>query len=161
MNRRGHIGTALIPVLALILVVNALFVMNGFNEGLGKARAEIRAVNSKALAEHKLIEQNVNASVWASIAIASSGGESNKNFDNSFKKALSDVINQQRNSGINTNVYAKLANGEYSLKIDGKNYVLIVSEVFDKTVLGVNEVTRFYSLKVVFDKSKLISIEEI
>lgn len=161
MNRRGHIGTALMPFLALILIVNALFIMQDFNSDISKKRAELRAFSDKSGAEHNAIIEIVKSSILESIATASSGGLDRADFEEAFNKTLREIINPQRISGINTNVYAKIANGEYAIsKNAAGNYVLIVNGVFDKSSFAVNEATYYYSIEVVFDRTKVLSIKE-
>ena len=156
MNRKGHIGTFLMPIIALVLVVNALFVMITFNEDISKARAEIRASTSKMIAEHQLVRFNLNKSISDSIL-----GADKNDFEKTFNESLKDASLKYRTSETNTNLYAKLSLGDYSLTLKDGKYELIVSEVSENYNLDNNEVTYAYSLKAIFDKTKVNSVKVI
>ena len=136
-----------------MIVINALFVMWTFGKDLGKSKAEIRAMTSKALAEHKLIEKNVREIVAEAIKLSDKN-----NFEESFNKSVKDIANRERFSGLSTNIYARFAHGEYTLSFDNINYVLTVNDVFENGLYGVNEVKYNYSMIVIFDKERVISV---
>jgi hypothetical protein len=155
MNRRGHIGTGLMPLIALALFVNAWVVMYGFDVDLTKSRADLRAIEEKSSFTHKFVKDELNKTFLEAIA------QSDKsNFELSFNNSLRQSANNLRNSGLNTNLYARIALGEYTLTKNGENYTLIVKDVFENEASGVNEISYFYSLRINFDKTKVVSIEE-
>ena len=157
MNRKGNIGTALMPLLALILFVNALFVMNGFNEDFSKKKSELRILSDKSSTEHELIELKFKEAVLNSIS-ASNGS---LDFESSFKSNLSSFAEVERVSGLNTNLYGKLANGEYSLISIDDRYELLIFDVFENYGYANNELKYAYSVKIIFDEMKVISFEKI
>lgn len=153
MNRRGNIGTLMLVFGALILVIYALYVMISFNGSIGKNRNELRDISDKAEISHEAILDNVNKIVLSSIQASTNS----VNFEKSFKESLNVVALPYRNSGLNNNVYAKLAVGDYSLHFDGSKYVLNASGMFEIYKSGQNEIRYDYSLDVLFDKTRVIS----
>ena len=163
MNRKGHIGTALVPLLALILVINALFVMDSFNGDISKVRAEIRATMNKVSVEHKFVKSTLNETIIKSIDLSKDklANFGDSDFEKTFNESIKMLAEEKRASGLNTNVYAKIALGEYSLSFDsisGK-YTLIVNDIFEQTNVANNEARYNYNLKVLFDMEKVISVE--
>lgn len=154
MNRRGHIGTMLLVIGALILVVSALYVMTRFGDDVSKVRSEMRSLSGKSSVGHKDVLVSVEKMVLMAVD-SSTSVEFEKIFNESIKK----FAEEKRASGVNANVYAKIALGEYSLNFDGTNYVLIVNNVFENTGVGNNEVHYIYNLRVLFDKSSVISVD--
>lgn len=156
MDRKGHIGTMLLPFIALILVVNALVVMHVFNGNIDEEKAQIRIVSDKAFVGHELVFNSLNESVSESIS------NSNKeDFELSFRNLLKDSVEKLRNSGVNTNIYAKLAVQDYSLDLSNGVYELMVKDVFENYDNFNNEVSYKYSIRVLFDMDKIILIEKI
>lgn len=156
MNRKGHIGTALLPVLALILVINSFVVMSSFNSDVVKIKSEFGSLSGRANAEHNLIIENIEVGLNQSIELANI-----TLFEQDLNKFVKEFANTKRDSSLNTNLYAKIALGNYSLLKNRDSYELTVLDVFENYNLNNNEVAYSYSLKVVFDKDKVISIEEI
>jgi hypothetical protein len=126
MNKRGHIGTALLPFIAFILIINAFYVMYTFNGKLDSYRSELNSVVGLSIAEHESIKENIISSISEAISSVSSEDRSNGRFEDAFKKALSENIETYRSSGQNTNVYAKLSLGNYSLSFSDEVYTLTV-----------------------------------
>lgn len=155
MNRKGHIGTFLISVLYLILAINLLFVMAIFNEDISLISGEIEVLNQKSEASHELVLFNLNSSISDSI----SSSRSATNFEKAFNESLKALAEQKRASGLNTNLYGKIATGNYTLTFSGLRYELVVSDVFEDYKEGNNEVRYSYSMLAVFDKEKVISLD--
>ncbi len=161
MNRRGHLGTLLLVFGALILVSVSLFVMYDFGSEVDKHKSELRAVTSKSDALHKFLLKDFENMVFESITLSKGKNELEfeKNFNESFKSiAFREREKKVRN--INTNLYAQISLGNYSLKfveLSGK-YELVVGDVFEKTDFENHEIKYLYSVKVIFDKEKIYSV---
>jgi len=153
MNRRGNIGTLMLVFGALILVIYALYFMISFNGNFGVSKNELRDISDKAEINHELILDNVNKMVLSSIQASASSG----NFEKSFNESLKGLAIPYRISGLDNNVYAKIAVGDYSLKFDGSAYALSVNGLFESYKSGQNEIRYDYSASVLFDKTRLIS----
>lgn len=158
MNKRGHIGTALLPFIAFILIINAFYVMYTFNGKLDSYASELNSVVDLSLAEHESVKKNIVYSVSEAISSISSEDKSDLKFEDAFKKALSEKIETYRSSGQNTNIYAKLSLGNYGLSFNDGIYTLTASDIFEDSKYSNNEIRYSYSLKVVFDKNKVVSV---
>ncbi|MEK6915242.1 MAG: hypothetical protein AABW89_01715 [Nanoarchaeota archaeon] len=154
MNRKGHIGTALMPFLFLVLIVNALIVMYGFSSEVDKTKAQIRALIGESYAGHENILNWVNKSVTESLLVADKN-----DFEDSFNLSFKKLADEKRGSELNTNMYAKIALGEYSLFKDGDKYIINVKDVFESSNVEYNGVKYSYSLTVLFDDSKVLDIK--
>ena len=66
---------------------------------------------------------------------------------------------KERMNGLDANLYAKLALGQYSLNFDGVNYALVVDGIFEQVIVEKNEAKYNYNLKILFNKTAVISIE--
>jgi len=157
MNKKGHIGTLLLVFGALVLVVFALYSMISFNSDLSKKKAELRASSDFAEASHKFVLKGFEDILGKSISDSKSSSEFEKSFNTYLKKYAS----EKRESGLSNNLYAKLSLGDYSLTLKDGKYELIVSEVSENYNLDNNEVTYAYSLKAIFDKTKVNSVKVI
>lgn len=153
MNRKGHIGTALIPFLFLVLIVNALIVMYGFSSEVDKTKAPVRLLIGKSYEGHENILNWINKSVTESLLSVDK-----TNFENSFKSKFSELANGIRDSELNTNLYAKIALVDYSFVLDDGRYNIVVKDVFETNVIENNEMKYNYSLTVLFDDSKVLDI---
>lgn len=155
MNRQGHTGTVLLVIGAFLLVIAALYVMISSNSDLSLIKAELRGASDFASANHKYLlevsEDIINRSIDESRNSAS--------FENSFNDSLKKYASERRTSGLNNNLYAKLALGDYSLLLEDGKYELIVSGISENYNLNNNEITYSYSFKAIFDKMNVISIQ--
>lgn len=156
MNKRGHVGTIMLVIGALFLVIVSLFMMVSSNTDLSLIRSELRASSDFAEANHKYLLSSINKIVVDSINESNNSSDFEKSFNESLKKYASD----QRASGLNNNLYAKLSLGQYSLLSEAGNYELVVSDISEKYNLNNNEISYSYSLKIIFGRDKVISVQE-
>src|SRR3989344_1389917 len=155
MNRRGHIGTMLMVFGALILVINALLVMQSFKFDISKTRADFRLTADKLEGIHEYIIKNVKNLTEEAIFISKDSAD----FENSFNNSLKVLAEKERMNGLDANLYAKLALGQYSLNFDGVNYALVVDGIFEQVIVEKNEAKYNHNLKILFNKTAVISIE--
>ena len=156
MNRRGHLGTLLLVFGAFILVGYALHAMLSFGGDISKIKAELRALSGKSVAVHKDVLINIEKMVFKAIASSTS-----VDFEKTFNECIKKLAEEKRASGLNMNVYAKLALGNYSLTFDSvtAKYTLVVNNVFEQTAVENNNVRYLYNLEILFDKSHVISVK--
>lgn len=156
-NRRGHVGTILLVIGAFLLVIFALYAMISSNSDLDLIKAELRSASDFAEANHKLVLMNSREIVNLSLL----DSNSSSNFESDFKESLKKHASDKRVSGLSNNLYAKFSLGDYSLISKNGNYEIIVSDISEKYNLDNNEISYAYSLKITFDKNKVISVQEI
>ena len=157
MNRRGHIGTLLMVLGALILVINSLLVMQSFKFDISKTREDFRLTMDKSEGIHEYLIKNVKTITQESIKLS----KDSIDFERTFNDSLRGMAEKERTGGLDANIYAKLALGEYSLNFDGINYALTVNGLFEEINLEKNEVKYPYNLKIFFNKNSVISIDEV
>lgn len=155
MNRRGHLGTVLLVFGALILVGYALFTMLSFEGNTREKNNELNIFSEMIKINHELAMMNINESVMDSIRLS----KNSDNFKDSFDKNLKKSASSKRDSTQNTNLYAKIDLGEYSLYFDGTNYVLTIENIFEDTTIKFNEAKYNYSLIILFNKEGIISVK--
>lgn len=157
MNRRGHTGTIMLVIGAFFLVVFALYIMLSNNTDLSLIKAELRSASDYSAASHSLLIKEFRDIINKSIDEA----KSSVDFEMSLNESLKKYANEKRSSGLGNNLYAKIVLGEYSLVLKEGKYEIVVSDVSENYNMNNNEVSYSYSLNVVFDKDKVISIEQI
>lgn len=158
MNRKGHLGTLLLVFGALILVGYALFVMIGFNGNINEKENELKELSDKSSFTHEqILLESVKEMVLESVEVSKDNNADE--FEKSFNDFFMELALQERASGLNTNIYAKISMGDYSLDFDGSKYELIIYDVFENYASGLNEARFLYSLRVLFDRERVISIE--
>ncbi len=156
MNRRGHTGTVLLVIGAFLLVVFALYVMLSSNTDVSLIKAELRGASDFAEASHSYLIKEMRFILDRSIVDSKLSAD----FEKSFNELLKKYASEKRTAGSNNNLYAKLALGQYSLSLKDGKYEIIVSGISENYNLNNNEITSSYSLKVIFDKTKVLSIEQ-
>ena len=156
MNRKGHTGTVLLVIGAFFLVVFALYVMLSNNTDLTLIKAELRKPSDFAKASHEYLLNSTEDIIVKSITESKSSAD----FEKSFNESLRRYASERRESGLNNNLYAKLSLGQYSLLLKDGKYDLVVSGISENYNVNNNEINYAYSLKVVFDKDKVLSMKE-
>lgn len=157
MNRRGNIGVLLTPFIAFILIVMALFNMITFNGNLSDERANLNILALKSDKNHNLIERNLKEITLISIQ----NSRNSADFVLAFNESLKRLASEKRTSETTNNLYAKIALGEYTIKETALGYELIVPDIFEDYSVSNNELRYYYSIAVLFDKDRLISINII
>lgn len=157
MNRKGHVGTIMLVIGALLLVISSLFMMVSSNTDLTLIRSELRASSDFAEASHDYLIKDIREVLNKLL----SESRNSTNFEVSFNASLKKYASEKRSSGLNNNLYAKLALGDYSLLSSDGKYELLISEISENYNLNNNEIKYSYSLKIVFNKDGEISVEKI
>ena len=158
MNRKGHIGTLLMVLGALILVSVALFSFNSFGKVVEQRQFELRGLSLEA----KQMERLVNNGVEKIILETINSVKTSQNFETDFKIKLKELAEIERKDieYLDNNVFAKLVNSEYSLIKEGENYILLLENLFysAKSPDGLESITRNFSLHVIFTKEKILVV---
>ncbi len=161
MNRKGHIGTLLLVVGALILVTTALYSFYSFGGKVKLKDSEFKGLSLEAKQNNFLIKEGVNKIVLGSIVLSKNSVE----FELAFNNSLRTLAQNERISDKYTdnNVFAKLANLDYSLINNGFQYTLEVNGLFYKVKSSdsLNIINRDFGLKIVFTKEKVVSVDYI
>ena len=157
LNRRGHIGTLLMVIGALVLVIAALFSFVGFKDEVVKTKQELRQLSFEINYDFSITKATLESIILKSIETAKTGAD----FKGKFEESLKTNANLERNSDVNNNLFGKLANGDFVINTEGNGYILKVQDLQIKNELGKNEVIYHFDLAVKFDKNKVISIDKI
>ena len=155
LNRSGHIGTIALVFGALFLVGSALYSFYGFGENANSNRVHIRQISSQAVSGEIAVKLLVKDMV--NIAIASS--KDAVDFRIAFENKLKELAQAQRGQATFGNVFFSIADGKYSLELVGTDYVLTVNDLFYEVSVAKNEAANKFSLKIIFNKSGVVSIE--
>ncbi|MGV8142424.1 MAG: hypothetical protein ACP5NS_02195 [Candidatus Pacearchaeota archaeon] len=159
MYRKGHVGTLLLVLGALILSVAGLFSFYSFGEDVRLKNVEFRELSLESKKMDSLIENGVQRIILSSLSLS----KNSLAFEAKFNDSLKELAQAERVDSKygNNNVFAKLANLDYILSYDGKEYTLNAKNLFYtvKSSNGLNSITRKFDLKVVFDKEKIISVK--
>lgn len=159
MNNKGHLGTVLLVFGALILVITALMSFSNFGDGANYRRDILRGLSFNTENMKKIIFNEIE--LIADRAIVSA--KLSSDFENNFKISFAKLAEEDRGNGRypSNNVFAKIANSNYSISNGGKNYTLLMNDLFYITESAdkLNKITNSFSLKIVFDKEKVISID--
>ncbi|MGV8131689.1 MAG: hypothetical protein ACP5N7_06340 [Candidatus Pacearchaeota archaeon] len=156
MNRRAHVGTVLLVIGAFLLVIASLFMMVSSNTDLSLIKAELRSSSDFAHVSHEYLLDSTNSIIVKAVSESKDSLEFEKSFNESLKK----YANEKRASGLNTNLYAKLSLGDYSVVFKDGKYELLVTGIFENYNFKGNEIGYSYSLNVVFDRAGFISMKE-
>ena len=159
LNRRGHIGTVLMVFGALILVITALFAFNRVGDSASSYRVNLRTLSQKSLEDNRYIQLAVKQIFNEAIRVSTGS----PNFEADLKKQLSANSQEFSASGQDTNVFAKIVTGEYSLVNNEKEYTFLIKDLFYTTLSedGLNKITKNFALKIKFDKEKVLSVETL
>lgn len=155
LNRSGHIGTIALVFGALFLVGSALFSFYGFSENANSNRVQLRQTVSQTVSGEiavKLIVKDVvnNAILSSKDAV---------DFKAVFENKLKELAQAQRGQPSFGNVFSNIADGKYTLEFVGANYVLTVSDLFYEISVAKNGAVNKFSLRIVFNKNGVVSIE--
>ena len=159
MNKKGHLGTILLVFGALILVITALMSFSNFGNESNYRRDRLRGLSFNNENMEKSIFKEIDLIVKQSIDFAKFSSD----FENDFKISFAKLAEQERGSDkfASNNVFVKIANSDYASSNNGKNYTILMKDLFYITESAdkLNKITNSFSLKIVFDKEKVISIE--
>lgn len=152
MNRRGHIPTILLFVLALALVLTAWWTFLSYGKNLEVAGNSINEAIINLNFKQDYVESSLRKMIEDSIAL------SDKNdFLDSFNRVLKEQVTEEKRTGDFGNLFGRIKNGDYDLVLQEGRYNLSVGEVFVSSKVGKNELRRKFDLNILFDENGLLS----
>lgn len=152
MNKRGHVPTILLFVIALVLVLAAWFTFFTIKSDIGERANEI----TKLVSDLEFDERYVFAVFERSVDKAIDKADKD-NFKQSFEDNFVDIIGKVESvSDVSGNFFEKVEKKEYALTPEDDEYTLIIEDVFVSSHVGKNEIKRPLSLSVRFDKNGII-----
>lgn len=129
MNKKGHVATFLLFLIAVILVVASIYSFLSFrNDFQGISDNFYLGINSLEFKE-KYVREIFNEAVLESARL----NEGKQNFVELFNVDFMRIATEKDlRTDITGNFFAKVRNGEYELEYDGKNgvYTIVLRDVF-------------------------------
>ena len=153
LNRRGHIGTTLMVLGALVLVIATLYSFAIFSDKTGEEKEKLNEFISSFSFEQKYVPIVFEDMVEEAIEEAKFEEE----FSESFKKYLKKIAERRRDEKRKTNLFAKIVKEPINLTERGNNYVLILDEVFVKLEEDKSVVKRKFNFEILFNRAGIIS----
>ena len=152
MNKKGHVPTILLFIIALVLILTAWFTFFTIKSDIGERANEI----AKLVGDLEFDERYVFAVFERSIDKAIDKADKD-NFKQSFEDNFVDIIGKVESvSDVSGNFFEKVGKKEYALTPEDDEYTLIIEDVFISSHVGKNEIERPLSLSVRFDKNGII-----
>jgi len=143
MNKKGDIETILLPIIALVMSIAALFSFITFSGGFEDRSLEISHILSE-------IEFNQNYVIAQVELIGNESINSKVDFRGNFIDVAAKRDLKIDNSG---NFFGKIRNGEFSFVKNGENYVLKVDGLFVQAKRGNNAIKREFNMAITFDRN--------
>jgi len=149
MNKRGDIPLFLVFIGTILLVILALATFATYN---GRLERPLDNINSLGNSVEILQDYLVSLSkIGMQEALNSS---SQKDPSSSFK----DYISKNEIRGINTNYYALVRNGKFSIGANEGNYELKIDNVYVKSEIDSGSLLRTFNITLKFEeKGKVIT----
>ena len=155
MNKKGHVPTILLFIIALVLILTAWFTFFTIKSDIGERANEI----AKLVGDLEFDERYVFAVFERSIDKAIDKADKD-NFKQSFEDNFVDIVGKVGGissvSNTDSNFFEKISKKEYVLTPEDDEYTLIIEDVFISSHVGKNEIKRPLSLSVRFDKNGII-----
>ena len=143
MNRKGHIPTYLLILIAIALSIGALFAFASFSN-----KEEIRAQELAEIMAEVNFGQNyaLKSAELIGAGAIENGGEMKEQFM---------IIAAERELRIESagNFFGKIRSGDFSFTKDGKEYILRVNGLFAQSERGLNKVRRDFDIVIKFDEN--------
>ncbi|MEK6846769.1 MAG: hypothetical protein AABY16_01235 [Nanoarchaeota archaeon] len=155
MNRQGHIGTIALVFGALFLVGFALYSFYWFSENANVRRLQLRQIGFEAVDGEKIVKDALVEAVNNAITFSKDATD----FKTVFENKLKELAQTKRGQEVFGNVFSTIADGRYTLELVGDNYVLVINDLFYKVSVDKNEAVNNFNLRVVFNKSGVVSAE--
>lgn len=151
LNTKGHIGTWLLLVGALVLVMSAWFTFLSFSNDFNDDASAIREASWRAKEDARYIEIILPEITKRAIEKADKN-----NFIQSFNNSLMKEAEKIGViSGISGNFFAKIKNGEYEIREGQGRYQILLNDIYVGSRIENNEINRTFRLEVNFTKEGL------
>jgi hypothetical protein len=155
MNRKGHMGTILMPIGTFALVVVVLLVAGSFNSSFGEENLEIENLNAKFKLDKEQIEEVCEFAVMGAIEVADKD-KFKKNFEENFASIVNELDRPGQRPG---NFFGLIRNGDFLVISEGEGvYRLVIEgiEISSKSSSGNSEIRRSFDLVKRFDSTGVL-----
>ncbi len=153
LNKKGHVGTILMVLGAIVLVVTTLFSFSIFSDNAANEKTKLNYFISEFSFEQKYISVVLKDMVEE--AIYETNAEDN--FTNEFENSLKEIALRRRDSDRKTNLFGKLINEPLNLTSRESDYILSVNNIFVKLEKDKNFIERDLNITLVFNESEVLS----
>ena len=153
MNRRGHLPTILLGIVALVLMLVSWFVFLSYDKS---TKADLSAID-KVASDFERDAAYVPA-IFESIVSRVILQADKNNFRASFEEKFVEIAGKVDSVGdVSGNFFGKIRNKEYNLREENGIYTLEIKDVLIFVSDGKNEIKMdFGYLSLKFDKNKVI-----
>jgi hypothetical protein len=149
LNRKGHVPTLLLFVVALVLCIAAWFSFLTFSDDIGQQSRELQAFSDNVAFERTYSDNAVRDLVVSAAREAAS--EEGAGYETRFASAL--AVRVERFGAlreIQGNALGLMRNKAYTLEQDGTEYVFKMPGVFVQMGSGVNKIVQRFDIEVRF-----------
>jgi len=156
MNKRGHVPTILLFVIALVLILTAWFTFFTIKGDVGERVNEI----TKLVADLEFNERYVSAVFDRSVDKAIEKADKDnfrQSFENNFVDIISKVESVSSISRTDSNFFEKVEKKEYDLILESGEYNLTIRDIFVSSHVGKSEIKREFDLPIRFNETEIIS----
>jgi len=143
MNNKGDITTTLIPIVALMLSLAALFALASFNSDLTSQSNDLKIISKDISFSHAYLLKLSEISAQQSIT-----SSSNKE---TFKSIIEQKNIQFPNLIDQNNFFAKIRNNQFTFNKENNNYKLKIEDLFIQSELNNNKIKRSFNICMLFD----------
>ena len=153
LNKRGHIGTALMVLGALVLVIATLYSFAIFSDKTGGEKERLNSF----ISEFSFEEKYVSAVLMDMVEEAIDEAKTKANFEEEFEKSLIEIAKRRRDEERKNNLFARLILEPPNFYESNGAYFLKVEDVFVKFDEDKNSIERKFHFEIEFDKDRIIS----
>jgi len=153
LNRKGHIGTTLMVMGALVLAISTLYSFAIFSDGTTEEREKLDDFFSSFSFEQKYVPIVFEDMVKEAIEEVNHDGE----FSESFEIYLKKIAERRRDEERKTNLFAKIINEPLDLIKKETTYVLVLEDVFVKFEEDKSVIERRFNFEIEFSEFEIIS----
>jgi len=156
MNKKGHVPTILLFIIALVLILSAWFTFFTIKSDIGESANEITKLVSDLEFDERYVFAVFERSVDKAIDKADKD-DFKQSFENNFTDIISKVESISSISREDSNFFEKVERKEYSLDPEDGGYIFTIEDVFVSSHVGKNEIRREISLSIRFNEIEIIS----
>jgi hypothetical protein len=152
LNRRGHVPTLLLFVVALVLCIAAWFSFLTFSDDIGEQSRELQAFSDNVAFERTYADSAVENLVLGAAREAAVGGESG--YEARFADALAVRVERFGTfREVHGNALGLIRNKAYTLEQEGDEYVFRLPGIFVQMESGVNKIVQRFDMEIRFSPS--------
>ena len=153
LNKKGHIGTTLMVLGALVLVIATLYSFAIFSDKTGEERENLNEFISSFSFEQKYVPIVFEDMIEEAIMEA----KEKEKFEEGFRISLKQIAERRRDEKRKTNLFAKIINEPLDLTEREGDYVLVLDGVFVKFEEDKSVIERKFDFEIIFNGAEIIS----